>query len=127
MLCVIQTFNKLFSFPLMCYCFCSFSLLLFTIAPNYCIFNPALLFYSESPLYPLHLLQVCQPSSEILWIQYVCTISFNKHFTYLSFCSPHKKSPLPKKQNCIVMIRKNKLYRYLFLYSGPCCNVKTYS
>ena len=44
--------------------FCSFSLFLCTIALNYGIFDPALLFNSMSSLRPLHLLQVCQSNSK---------------------------------------------------------------
>ena len=45
-------------------CCCSFPLFLFTTVRNCGIFEPALVFDSESSLCPLHLQQVCQSGSE---------------------------------------------------------------
>ncbi|GFV41758.1 hypothetical protein TNCV_3629091 [Trichonephila clavipes] len=54
---VVKPFNKMFSVPLMCCCFCSFSLILCTTAHNYGIGNPAFLCDSESSMYPQYTLQ----------------------------------------------------------------------
>ncbi|GFU69215.1 hypothetical protein TNCV_3284931 [Trichonephila clavipes] len=61
-------FNKMLSVPLMCCYFCSFSLLICTIARNYGICDPAFLSDSESSLYPLHTLKACRFCSELLYV-----------------------------------------------------------
>ena len=50
--------------PKLCCCFCCFSFILCTIAFNYGIVYPALLFDFETSLCLLHHLQVCQFGSE---------------------------------------------------------------
>ncbi|GFV87676.1 hypothetical protein TNCV_779601 [Trichonephila clavipes] len=72
---VVQPFNKMFSTPLMCCCFCSFSLLLCTVAQNYGIYDSAFLWNSESSLYPLHTLHACRSGSKSPWIVWLIVYS----------------------------------------------------
>ena len=62
----------------MCSCFCFFSLLLCDTVCNYGIFNPTLLFNSESYVCLLHLLQVCRSGNENPCIISCKEISVNK-------------------------------------------------
>ena len=68
-------FIKMISVQLMYFCFPFYFLLLCTIARNCGIFDPALIFDSESFLWTLYLRQVCLSGSERPCIQYPMNVA----------------------------------------------------